>query len=350
MIYFNSDYMEGAHPRILQRLAETNYEQTLGYSEDPHCERAAALVRKVCAAPSVAVHFLAGGTQSNLTVIAAALRPHQSVISAQTGHISEHETGAIEAVGHKVNTLPTSDGKITADQINALVAAHWSDPSFEHIPQPKMVYLSYPTELGTIYSKSELEAISAICHKHELLLFVDGARLGYGLASPVNEIDIPFLAAHCDVFTIGGTKVGALFGEVIVIRNEALKKDFRYIIKQKGGMLAKGRLLGIQFECLFEDNLYAELSAHAVKLAMEVKQGLADLGIPFLIDSPTNQQFPILPNALIANLKDRYSFSQWKKFDDGRTAVRICTSWATKGEAITELLKAIKAQTAENCQ
>lgn len=350
MIYFNSDYMEGAHPRILQRLAETNYEQTIGYSEDPHCERAAALIRKICAAPNVAVHFLVGGTQSNLTVIAAALRPHQSVISAQTGHISEHETGAIEAVGHKVNALPTSDGKITADQIDALVTAHWSDPAFEHIPQPKMVYLSYPTELGTIYSKSELEAISAACRKHELLLFVDGARLGYGLASPENEIDIPFLAAHCDVFTIGGTKVGALFGEAIVIRNDALKKDFRYIIKQKGGMLAKGRLLGIQFECLFEDNLYAELSDHAIKLAMAVKQGLADLGIPFLIESPTNQQFPILPNALIASLKGRYSFSQWKQLDDGRTAVRICTSWATKEEAVTELLKAIKAQIAENRQ
>ncbi|NMA12418.1 MAG: low specificity L-threonine aldolase [Chloroflexi bacterium] len=348
MIYFNSDYMEGAHPRILQRLAETNFEQTMGYSEDPHCERAASLVRKACASPDVAVHFLVGGTQSNLTVISAALRPHQSVISPQTGHISEHETGAIEAVGHKVNTLPTSDGKITAEQIDALVTAHWSDPSFEHIPQPKMVYLSYPTELGTIYSKAELEAISTICRKHDLILFVDGARLGYGLASPENDIDISFLAAHCDVFTIGGTKVGALFGEAIVIRNDALKKDFRYIIKQKGGMLAKGRLLGIQFECLFEDNLYAELSNHAISLAMQLKQGLTNLGIPFLIDSPTNQQFPILPNALIENLKDRYSFSQWKRMDNERTAVRICTSWATKEEAVTGLLQAIKTELARN--
>ena len=344
MIYFNSDYMEGAHPRILQRLTESNYEQTIGYSEDPHCERAAALIRKVCDNPEVAVHFLVGGTQSNLTVIAAALRPHQSVISPQTGHISEHETGAIEAVGHKVNALPTTDGKITAEQIDSLVTAHWNDPSFEHITQPKMVYLSYPTELGTIYSKAELIAISEICQKHDLMLFIDGARLGYGLASPANEVSIPFLASHCDVFTIGGTKVGALFGEAIVIRNEALKKDFRYIIKQKGGMLAKGRLLGIQFECLFEDNLYAELSSHAIDLAMQVKKGLTDLGIEFLIDSPTNQQFPILPNELIASLKDRYSFSQWKLMDNGKTTVRICTSWATRPEAVTGLLSDIKKQ------
>lgn len=342
MIYFNSDYMEGAHPRILQRLCDTNFEQTIGYGEDPHCRRAADLIRKQCKDADVAVHFLSGGTQTNLTIIAAALRPHQSVISARTGHISEHETGAIEAVGHKVNALPTQDGKITADQIESFVKAHRSDPSFEHIPQPKMVYLSYPTELGTIYSKAELEAISRVCRELGLYLFVDGARLGYGIACEANEIDIPFLNQCCDVFYIGGTKVGALFGEAVVIRNDHLKQDFRYIIKQKGGMLAKGRMLGIQFECLFEDDLYFEISRHAIQLAEILKSGLYEMEFDFLIDSPTNQQFPIFSNELIRKLSGNFAFSIWKRLENEKTAVRICTSWATKEENIRSLLESIK--------
>ena len=260
MILFTSDYTEGAHPRIIEKLAETNMEQTVGYGEDPYCEAAREAIKKVCDAPDADVHFLVGGTQTNFTVISSILRPFQGVICADSGHINVHETGALEACGHKCLCIETPDGKLTAEQIAAYTDAHFADESFEHMVQPKMVYISNPTEIGTIYKKAELEAIYQVCKKRGLYLFMDGARLGYGLMCKENDLTLSDITANTDVFYIGGTKVGALFGEAVVIRNEELKKDFRYNIKQRGGMLAKGRLLGIQFATLFTGNLYLEIS------------------------------------------------------------------------------------------
>ena len=281
MILFQCDYNEGAHPKVMEKLMETNLEQTVGYGEDEHCARAAALIRKACEDDSLAVHFLVGGTQANMTVIAAALRPHQGVIAALTGHINGHETGAVEATGHKVLALPQKDGKISASQVKDLCEAHLNDASFEHTVQPKMVYISNPTEYGTLYTRKELEALHEVCRRYGLYLFLDGARLGYGLAAADNELDLPMIAACCDVFYIGGTKVGALFGEAVVMSNDELKKDFRYLIKQKGGMLAKGRLLGVQFEALFEDGLYMEISRHADRLADKLREAFTQAGFPF---------------------------------------------------------------------
>ena len=247
MIRFNCDYLEGAHPRIIEKLVETNLVQTPGYGEDEFCERARKVIREKCGVPDAYVQFLVGGTQTNLTVIASTLRPYQGVLSANTGHINAHETGAIEATGHKVLALPSEDGKITAAQVQEAYDAHWADGSHEHIVQPGMVYISHPTENGTLYTKEELKALYDTCQKLGLPLFLDGARLGYGLMSEGSDLTWKDVAAYTDVFYIGGTKVGALFGEAVVITNPALKKDFRYMIKQRGGMLAKGRLLGIQF-------------------------------------------------------------------------------------------------------
>lgn len=343
MIRFNSDYTEGCHPLILERLAETNLEQTPGYGEDDYCKKAAERIRRECEAPEAAVHFLVGGTQTNVTVISAALKHYQGVITAESGHINVHETGALEACGHKCLTLPTEDGKITAEQIKAYVEQHFADASFEHTVQPKMVYLSNPTELGTIYSKAELQAIYNVCRKHGLYLFLDGARLGYGLMCTENDLTLADIAANTDVFYIGGTKVGALFGEAVVITNDALKEDFRYNIKQRGGMLAKGRLLGLQFETLFSDGLYYEISKHAAELAEQIRGELRSLGIEFWVDSPTNQQFPILPDALLAKLQDKYAFEYQKRIDETHSAVRICTCWATKKENVEALLEDIRA-------
>ncbi|MBQ9765280.1 MAG: low specificity L-threonine aldolase [Lachnospiraceae bacterium] len=341
MIRFNCDYSEGAHEKILQRLVETNMEQTPGYGEDVHCDRARKLIKEACNAPEADVHFLVGGTQTNLTVIAAALRPHQGVIAADSGHINVHETGSIEACGHKVLTLPTSDGKITAKQVDECYNAHINDESFEHMVQPKMVYISNPTELGTIYSKDELEELSKVCKNNGLYLFMDGARLGYGLASTANTLSLEDIARLCDVFYIGGTKVGALFGEAVVITNNMLKPDFRYLIKQKGGMLAKGRLLGIQFEVLFENNLYMEISEYAAKLADELRDAFAKAGYSFLVDSPTNQIFVIMPDKKLDELRAKYSFSYQQRIDENHSAVRFCTSWATRREDVEALIKDI---------
>ena len=338
MIRFECDYGEGAHPRILERLAATNMEQTAGYGEDPHCEAARGYIRELCRMPDADVHFLVGGTQANLTVIAAALRPHQGVIAAESGHINVHETGAIEATGHKVITVPGENGKITAGEVRGVCASHWRDPTHEHIAQPAMVYISNPSEIGTIYTLAELEEISKVCRKCGLPLFMDGARLGYGLACELCDYTLADIAALCDVFYIGGTKVGALFGEAVVITDAALKRDFRYIMKQRGAMLAKGRLLGIQFEALFEDGLYFEISRHATELAMKLRAACTAKGYPFLVDSMTNQQFPILPNSLIERLKVKFAFSLWQPTDAAHTAVRFCTSWATKEEHLDELI------------
>jgi len=339
MIRFNCDYSEGAHERIMARMLETNMEQTPGYGEDVHCERARELIKAACNAPSADIHFLVGGTQTNLTVIDAALRSHQGVIGAESAHINVHETGSIEACGHKVLTLPSSDGKITAEQVDKAYKAHINDESFEHMVQPKMVYISNPTELGTIYSKAELEAISKVCKANGLYLFMDGARLGYGLASKENDLSLEDIANLCDVFYIGGTKVGALFGEAVVITNSELKPDFRYFIKQKGGMLAKGRLLGIQFETLFEDGLYMEISEHAARLADKLRDAFKAAGYDFLVDSPTNQIFPIMPDEKLDKLRENYSFSYQQRIDETHSAVRFCTSWATAEENVDKLIQ-----------
>lgn len=345
MIHFECDYTEGCHPAILQRLIDTNGEQTRGYGLDEHCGHARALIREVCESPDADVHFLVGGTQTNTTVIASILRPHQGVLCAQSGHINVHETGAIEATGHKVLPLPSQDGKISAKQIQEAYDAHWNDCDHEHLVQPGMVYLSQSTENGTIYSKAELNSISAVCRACRLPLFLDGARLGYALAPPENDLTLADLADLCDVFYIGGTKVGALFGEAVVITNPALKSDFRYFIKQHGGMLAKGRLLGLQFETLMEggkDCLYLQISRHAVSLALKLKEFFAAEGYQFLFDSPTNQQYPILSNEEIRQLSEDFSFASWCAVDESYTAVRFCTSWATKPEAVDSLMNAVK--------
>ncbi len=343
MIRFECDYCEGAHENIMRRLFETNMEQTPGYGEDAHCERARELIKAACRAPEAEVHFLVGGTQANTTVITSVLRPHQGVISAVSGHINAHETGAIEARGHKVLALPSGDGKITAAQVRACCEEHWNDVNHEHLVQPGMVYISHPTESGTIYTKAELTALYEVCRERLLPLFIDGARLGYGLAAEGGDLTLPDIAELCDVFYIGGTKVGALFGEAVVITNKALARDFRYMIKQCGGMLAKGRLLGVQFETLFEDGLYFEISRRAVELARRLRRAFEDAGFQMLFDSSTNQQYPVLPDELIERLGEKYSFSYWQRVDEGHSAVRFCTSWATKEENVNDLIADIGA-------
>lgn len=343
MIRFQCDYAEGAHPSILKKMEETNFEQTVGYGEDPHCDHARELIKKVCECPDADVHFLVGGTQANFTVIASILRPYQGALSAVTGHINAHETGAVEATGHKVLALPSEDGKITAAQVKEAYDAHWNDDTHEHIVQPGMVYISHPTENGTLYSKDELQALHDVCKECGLPLFVDGARMGYGVMSEAATLTLADIARLTDVFYIGGTKVGALFGEAVVITNPALKKDFRYMIKQNGGMLAKGRLLGIQFEVLFEDGLYFELGKHADKLAMRAKEAFINKGYALRYDSYTNQQFPILPNDHLEKLKEKYSFAFWEKIDEDHSAVRFCMSWATKEEYVDMLIEDIEA-------
>ncbi|MFE8696148.1 threonine aldolase family protein [Cytobacillus sp. FJAT-53684] len=342
MIRFENDYAEGTHPRILKRLIETNEEQTPGYGTDEHCENARTYIRKACDAENADVHFLVGGTQTNMTIISSILRPHQGAVAAITGHIAAHETGAIEATGHKVLTLLSEDGKIQAEQVKELYEAHWNDVTHEHIVQPGLVYISHPSENGTTYSKSELEELSKVCRECGLPLFMDGARLGYGLVSKDSDLSLADIARLCDVFYIGGTKIGAMFGEAVVIMNDSLKKDFRYFIKQKGGLLAKGRLLGIQFETLFEDGLYYEISNHAVEMAMMIREAFVEKGFSLKYDSKTNQQFPILPNEVLMKLGKKYSFSMWEKVDATQSVVRFCTSWATKKENVELLIEDIK--------
>lgn len=342
MIRFECDYAEGCHPSILAALAASNDEQTPGYGLDPHCDHARAMIREACQAPDADVHFLVGGTQANTTVIAAALRPHQGALCASTGHINCHETGAVEATGHKVLSLPSDDGKMTADQIETAWQLHWNDSTHEHIVQPGLVYLSHPTENGTTYSLDELTAISQVCRRRGLILFLDGARLAYGLAAQP-DLTLPDIARLCDVFYIGGTKAGALFGEAVVITKPELKPDFRYFIKQHGGMLAKGRLLGIQYECLMAHGLYFDLGRHAVELAMKLRRIFEEKGFPLRYDSPTNQQYPILPDDMLAKLEPKYAFSFWEKTDETHTAVRVCTSWHTTEAQVDELISDLQS-------
>lgn len=337
MIYFNNDYSEGCHEKVMERLLATNMVQTPGYGEDAYCAAAAAKIRKKCGREDVAVHFLVGGTQTNMTVIDAALRPHQGALGADTAHINVHETGAVEATGHKVLWVPHHDGKITAQQVEDTVREHYASTSFEHTVQPKLVYISNPTELGTLYTRAELESLSAVCRARGLYLFVDGARLGYGLAARGNDVTMEDLANLCDVFYIGGTKVGALFGEAVVITNPALQEDFRYLIKQHGGMLAKGRLLGVQFDALMEDDLYEKIAAHADRLADKLRHCLKELGVPFLVENTTNQLFPVLPDGVLDALAEDFVFSEQERVGETHRAVRFCTSWATKEESVDAL-------------
>ncbi len=340
MIRFECDYTTGAHPKILEALVNTNAEGCPGYGVDLHCEHAREMLRELCQAPEAGVHFLVGGTQANTTVIAAALRPHQGVLCAETGHINVHETGAIEATGHKVLALPAAEGKITARQIDQYCQDHFDNEAWEHMVQPGMVYLSLPTELGTVYTLAELEEISQTARRWKLPLFVDGARLACGLAA--SDVTLPDLARLCDVFYLGGTKAGLLFGEAVVIPNPDLDHDFRYLIKQHGGMLAKGRLLGVQFEAFLTDHLFEEIGRQEVAQAMRLREAFLAKGWDLFVDSASNQQFPILPNGAVAVLRHKYSFEVWEKVDQAHTAVRFCTSWSTTDEDVDALIADIQ--------
>ena len=338
MYSFKNDYSEGAHPDILAAIVRTNLDQQDGYGEDAFSLQAAQLIKQKIGREDIDVHFLTGGTQTNLTAISAFLRPHEAAISANTGHLLVHETGAIEATGHKVISVDSSNGKLTAEQVRVVVTGHGD----EHMVKPRLVYLSQPTEVGTIYSRLEMEQINRVCRELGLWLFVDGARLGSALCAAGNDLTLPVLAELVDAFYIGGTKNGALLGEALVIRAEGLKADFRYHIKQKGALLAKGRLIGIQFMTLFSGDLYFELARHANRLADQIRQEIAQTGYRFLTDSPTNQIFPILPNRVIDELLKDYSFYIWEKVDAEHSAIRLVTSWATPPAAVAGFLAKLK--------
>jgi len=338
MLNFGCDYLEGAHEKILARFIETNMEKEPGYGADKYTISAKKKILEACECPDGEVFLLVGGTQTNSTVIDAYLNNYQGVISATTGHIACHESGAIEASGHKVLTLPQHLGKIDADELKDYLLNFYGDETYEHQVIPGMVYISHPTEYGTLYTKSEMQAIYDICKEYDMPLFVDGARLGYGLAAAGTDITLPELAKLCDVFYIGGTKVGALCGEAVVFTKKA-PKFFFTTVKQHGALLAKGRLVGIQFDTLFTDDLYMEISKHAIRLANILKEGVLAKGYKLLLDSPTNQQFIIVDNEKYAELKKQVAFSTWEKVDADHTAIRFATSWATKEEDIQALLE-----------
>ena len=340
MIRLSCDYHEGCHPKVLERLVATNMEQTVGYGMDPYCEQAAAAIKKAFDCPDAAVHFLVGGTQANTTVIASALRPYEGVFCAHTGHINTHETGAIESSGHKCLALPGKDGRIAASQVSVATALQADD---EHTVRPGMVYISLSTELGTVYELSELMDLYYTCRQHGLYLFIDGARLGYALAAPTGDLTPADIAKYCDVFTVGGTKVGAMFGEAVVIVNPELNTRFRYMMKQRGGMLAKGRLLGVQFSALMEDGLYFEIGKKAVDQAMRIRATLLEKNIPLLVDSPTNQLFPIFSDDQAEALEEEFDLAFFERIDETHAALRVCTSWATPDAYVDRLIEAIKA-------
>lgn len=330
MYSFKNDYSEGAHPRILNTLIESNLEQVEGYGEDCYTIRAVELLKKKIELNNIDIHFFSGGTQTNLTAISAFLRPHEAAIAANSGHILVHETGAIEATGHKIISIEVNDGKLNPSHIKSVIDIHTD----EHMVKPKLVYISNPTEIGSIYKKDELEQISSFCRENNLILFIDGARLGSALCSDENDIQLSDLGRLADAFYIGGTKNGALLGEALVICKESLKSDFRFYMKQKGALLAKGRLIGIQFLELFKDNLYFELARHANKMANILSKNISTMGYKFLTDSPSNQIFPILPNRIIEKLQEKYLFYVWSKIDDNNSSIRLVTSWATREDAV----------------
>ncbi len=336
MFLFTNDYSEGCHPNILAALSKTNLEQHSGYGDDAHSIEGKKLIKEKIGNPDAEIYFVSGGTQANLIVIASILRPHESVICAQTGHIFVHETGAIEATGHKINTIKSSDGKIRPEEIQLILDEHTTVP---HMVKPKMVYISNSTEIGTIYKKKELENLSQFCKNKGLYLFLDGARLGSALCAGTNDLTLTDLSQLTDVFYIGGTKNGALLGEAIVINNKLLQEDFGFHLKQRGALMAKGRLLGIQFAELFRENLFFELAEHANRMAMKMGDAVREKGYCFLTESHTNQIFPILPNRIIDELSKFYSFYFWQKIDEERSAIRLVTSWATKEEAVDHFIK-----------
>lgn len=333
-----NDYSEGAHPRVLELLVAANLEQNAGYGEDGHSQRAKEQIASLLGEPGVDIHFIPGGTQTNLLVISAFLRPHQAVVSVQTGHINVHETGAIEATGHKVIAMPGIDGKLTPAAIQTALDYH----ADEHMVQPRMVYVSNSTELGTIYSKAELLAIHDLCRVNGLLFFLDGARLGSALTCQDNDLSLADIAALVDVFYIGGTKNGALLGEALVICREELKRDFRYLIKQRGALMAKGFVAGIQFEALFQDDLFFQLGAHANRMAARIAQVLRESGYAFYAPPCTNQLFPILPNSLLSSLSEHFLFSVQAKVDSEHSAVRFVTSWATTEQGVVSLCEQLR--------
>lgn len=338
MLSFENDYVEGAHEKILARLAETSLEQLPGYGTDHYCAEAREKIRDACECPDADVYFLVGGTQTNAAVISGMLSPYEGVVAASTGHVSVHEAGAIEYTGHKVLTLPQHEGKIHAADLEACLRSFWEDESHEHMVFPGMVYLSHPTEYGTLYTSAELEDLSIICRTHQIPLYLDGARLGYGLMSYDTDVTLPMIAEYCDAFYIGGTKVGALCGEAVVFPRHGAPKHFFTTVKQHGALLAKGRLLGIQFDTLFTDGLYFRISRHAIEMAELLKKGFHDRNLPFYLESPTNQQFLILKDTLVERLKKQVSFSLWEKADEEHTVVRFATSWATTEAQVQRLM------------
>jgi threonine aldolase len=338
MYSFKNDYSEGAHPRILNALVESNLVQEDGYGEDSFSRKAIELLKQKMGRTDIDIHLLSGGTQTNLTALSAFLRPHEAAIAASTGHILTHETGAIEATGHKVISIETADGKLNPSYIKSALDAHTD----EHMVKPKLVYISNTTEIGTLYKKNELEQLRDFCQENDLILFMDGARLGSALTSSENDLKLSDLPALVDAFYIGGTKNGALLGEALVICRDSLKEDFRFHMKQKGALLAKGRLLGIQFLELFRENLFFDLAEHANRMAALLKDGITKANISFLTHSPSNQLFPILPHSLIHELLKNYSFLIWEKVDSDHSAIRLVTSWATKEDEVYAFVSEMK--------
>lgn len=336
---FYDDYSEGVHTQILDALLETSKVQTIGYGNDQFSKSAADSIRKHLKEPNAAVYFVSGGTQANLTVLNSMLKPYESVISPENGHIAVHETGAIEATGHKINTIACQDGKIFADGIERVCDEHID----EHMVKPRVVFISQSTELGTIYSKKELEDIAAVCKKHDLYLYLDGARLGSALTCTEADLTLEDISSLVDAFYIGGTKNGALFGEAIVLVNDELKKDFRFYLKQRGALLAKGRAVGIQFHELFKDRLFWDLAEHANKMAVRLTEGLREMKVQFMTEPTTNQLFPIFPDALINHLQKDYGFHVWSKEEEGNSIIRLVTSWATPESAVETFLSDVSA-------
>ena len=341
MLHFRNDYGNGAHPKVMEALCKTNLELTVGYGMDPYCQKAADLIRQLCACPQAEVHFIPGGTQANKTALGAFLRPWEAVIAADSGHIQVHESGAIEHNGHRIFTVPAVNGKITAQQVRTLCLAYCHD---ETSPAPKVLYISNTTELGTVYSKEELLQLRQVCDEFGIYLYCDGARLACAMA--VSDAGFADYAAACDAFTIGGTKNGLLFGEALVITNPALMPSFRRCLKQQGAMLAKGRLLGVQYVAALEDGLYAELAGYSIKAAQRLSSGLRTLSIPMLIDSPSNQLFPILPNSVVQALQQEVAFEIWSVVDEDHTCIRFVTAWHTTEQEVDALLALLKTQMA----
>lgn len=339
---FENDYSEGALPEILEALTKTNLEQSPGYGTDSYCDAAGDIIRRLISNESADVHFISGGTLVNLCFISSALRPHEAAIAAESGHISVHETGAIEATGHKIIELPSSDGKLYPEQIEEFCENYWADSTHEHMAKPRLLYISQPTECGTLYSLSELRALYKLCAEQNLYLYIDGARLGSALASDMFGGSIEDLSKACDAFTIGGTKLGALFGEALVIINDELKPEFRWMMKQRGGMMAKGRLLGIQFIELLKDGLYFDVGRRENALALRLREAFLEKGYELAYDSYTNQQFPIVPLSDVKKLSENFDFSKMDIVDGTHQILRFCTSWATSSEDIDELIEYLK--------